>query len=277
MMDFTSFFTESRYPLVDKTYLSWRENLSGQSTGGSFYKATEIVNDVQKFYKLSQCIGTEIVGHESFNEVIVSRLLDILDIPHTQYELINGRIQLNNHEYITQFSVSDNFILPDETEMHLDQLFPNSKDYQSDLLNLNFSKQLNQMLLVDFLIINRDRHSHNISFGYNSNTHQLRWIPLFDHGFYFVSYLLNDWEAIAQFNPMKNSVVNNAIGSHYLFDNLKLISEPVIVHPLLENHARDLVADLDAFVPRSFLQKCLEIIYRRYEYAKNENFLVEES
>ena len=275
-VEYSSFFADLAYPLVDMTHLTWKPNLSGESTGGSFYKATEIVNKIRRFYKLSQRIGTELVGHESINEVIVSRLLDILEIPHVEYRLINGRILLDNKEYTTQFTVSDDFLQPNEMELHLDQLYGNIEMSLPKLIADGYEQQIAQMFLVDFLIINRDRHAHNISFAFNQVTKRTRLIPWFDHGFCFAAHLLNDWDSMAHFNVMRNNPVNNAIGSQYLFDNLELIQNPVRVKPLRDAHAEILIKDLGTFVPDVMLKKCLEAIYKRYEYAKDKNFLVEE-
>ena len=45
-----------------------------------------------------------------------------------------------------------------------------------------WTKYFYEMLLVDFLILNRDRHGANIEVLRNKRTGQSRLAPLFDHG-----------------------------------------------------------------------------------------------
>ncbi len=81
------------YKLQDYTYLEWNDRSRiSQGTPGSFLK-TYIGSGVKRiYYKLSNSDYRGVYGHESVNELIASRLLDILDIKHVSYRLIHSRI-----------------------------------------------------------------------------------------------------------------------------------------------------------------------------------------
>jgi len=77
----------------DMTHLSWSKIRNSSGTAGSFLKAYSVLGGKKTYYKLSnfdQMAG--IVGHECVNEIIVDRLLDILGIPHLQYQLIHADV-----------------------------------------------------------------------------------------------------------------------------------------------------------------------------------------
>lgn len=83
----------------DLTYLNWRIGKNSSGTPGTFLKAEDTVDGVHYYYKLSDYDRMRgIVGHESINELIVSRLLDEINIPHTNYDLINANIIIYESE-----------------------------------------------------------------------------------------------------------------------------------------------------------------------------------
>lgn len=75
---------------VDSTALSWHRTDMAGSSVGSLYKATQLDNGTLQYYKLSRYVGGRVVGHESINEVIVSRLLDVLGLEHTTHTLVDA-------------------------------------------------------------------------------------------------------------------------------------------------------------------------------------------
>ena len=64
----------------------------------------------KNFYKLSSFNAHDgFYGHESVNELIVSRLLDILQIPHTNYRLVHALVEVDEQEYTTWLCVSKDY------------------------------------------------------------------------------------------------------------------------------------------------------------------------
>ena len=75
----------------------------------------------KNFYKLSSFNAHDgFYGHESVNELIVSRLLDILQIPHTNYRLVHALVEVDEQEYTTWLCVSKDYRKLGETNVSLE-------------------------------------------------------------------------------------------------------------------------------------------------------------
>lgn len=167
----------------DLTYLKWSTIRNSSGTAGSFLKA--YYNDT--YYKLSNYDSYKgIVGHESINEYVVDKLLDILKIDHLHYELINADIIINNKTYNTYLCASKNYRDSNETKIALDTYYAvnsiNNETPLEMLYRLGYSNYVNDIFLIDFLIMNRDRHGANIEVIKNTRNNTIRLSPLFDHG-----------------------------------------------------------------------------------------------
>ncbi len=129
--------------------------------------------------------GTE--QQEPLNEVIASILMNKLELNHVDYSLIK-----RNDDF---FSVCETFIDTD-TELipaayilynkhkpnHIspyDHFFSACKE-----LGLpDFKNDIHKMLVVDFLIVNEDRHYHNFGFIRNVETLDIQsFAPIYDNG-----------------------------------------------------------------------------------------------
>ena len=96
--------------LQDMKHLDWAARKMSPGTPGCFLKAYEEVNGKRLYYKLSNYDSYRgVFGHECVNELIVSRVMDILRIPHVKYKLIHARIVIDGKEQETWVSVSENF------------------------------------------------------------------------------------------------------------------------------------------------------------------------
>ena len=122
-----------------------------------------------------------------------------------------------------------------------------------------------QMLVVDFLILNRDRHGANMEVLRNSRKRSLRLAPLFDHG---LSLLFNchSREEIAGFDVMEDRPVQSWLGSRSAWENLKLIPEDrlPLLNPLKESDRDVLLADLDGVVSAQMQQAIWNMIWKRW-------------
>lgn len=153
------------------------------------------------------------------------------------------------------------------------KLRENNEDPLTTLRRLGFSNYIDQILLIDFIIYNRDRHGKNIEFSMKDG--KLIPAPIFDSGFSFVSPYGKNIELIKAFNANSDMPVNNFIGSNNLEKNLDLIQKPVVVNRLTK-HTRQLVfRDTAQCLPRAVRDKVWEIIESRYNYAKDRKVLNE--
>ena len=131
--------------------------------------------------------GSGAIQQEPYNEVIASCLMDRLQVSHVAYRLI---LQ-NDYPY----SVCEDFITPD-TELvpawHIVQTLKKENHHSSyqhylrccaELGIPEIQHALDQMLVIDFLLANEDRHFNN--FGVIRNAETLKWVgaaPIYDTG-----------------------------------------------------------------------------------------------
>ena len=267
--------TEIIHEKQDLTYLSWSLIRSSSGTAGSFLKATDDLQQPKIYYKLSNYDGINgIVGHECINEIIVDRLLNILEIEHLHYDLIHADIDVDGKEMETYLCASKDFKAHGEHKVALDAYYQAEKlDGETPLqfcTRNGWSDFIYKMLVVDFLILNRDRHGANIEVLRNARKKSLRLAPIFDHG---LSLLFNcpTEEEINQFDVMKERAVQCFVGSRSAQQNLMLIpkDEILALNPLQHTHKAYLLEGLDGIIPQSLQNKIWDMIWQRWEYYEN--------
>lgn len=131
--------------------------------------------------------GSGATQQEPYNEVLASRLMERLGIPHVPYTL------MVQDDY--PYSVCEDFITPN-TELisawYIMQTAkkPNHVSWYQHYLDCTaalgipgIEDALNKMMVLDYLIVNEDRHQNN--FGVVRNAETLEWIgaaPIYDSG-----------------------------------------------------------------------------------------------
>ncbi|MDF2923903.1 MAG: excisionase [Paenibacillaceae bacterium] len=131
--------------------------------------------------------GSGATQQEPYNEVLASRIMERLNIPHIPYTL------LLQDDY--PYSVCENFITP-QTELITawyvmrTQQKPNHVSVYQHYVNCcealgipGIIDALDRMIVVDYLIANEDRHQNN--FGVIRNAETLEWLgpaPIYDSG-----------------------------------------------------------------------------------------------
>lgn len=131
--------------------------------------------------------GSGATQQEPYNEVLASRIMDRLGIPHVPYTL------MIKEDY--PYSVCEDFITP-QTELITawyimqTQKKPNHVSVYQHYLECcealgipDIADSLDQMIVLDYLIINEDRHQNN--FGAVRNAETLEWLgaaPIYDSG-----------------------------------------------------------------------------------------------
>lgn len=267
--------------LIDLRKLKWdsTEDTNG-STQGTFPKSVVPTPEGKIYYKLSRCDTylNEITGYESIFEVIVSRLCQVLGLNVLKYELVYGLINLpeKTESIKTYLCVSKDF-RGNATKVTAEQLYlrlrENNEDSLTTLRRLGFSNYIDQILLIDYIIYNRDRHGKNIEFSMKDG--KIIPAPIFDSGFSFVSPYGTNIELIKAFNANSDMPVNNFIGSNSLEKNLGLIQKPVIVNKLTKQTRQIIFKNTSQCLPRAVRDKVWEIIESRYNYAKDRKVLNE--
>lgn len=159
------------------------------SSAGVLGKANIIYkgkNYIAKSGMFSKPIFTQL---EPVIECICSELIQLLNVKCAKYNLVKCNV-LGNNLWKTQDAViciSENFLKENEVIIHADNLLntKNCRTTYSHLIDVfkNNTLDINNMLIIDFIINNTDRHHKNFAFIYNNDNFTLNFAPLYDHGF----------------------------------------------------------------------------------------------
>ena len=260
----------------DMTFLSWSRTRRSSGTAGSFLKAQEERAGSKYYYKLSNYdIVNGIVGHETVNEIIVDRLLTILGIPHLEYQLIHADICIESDIIDTYICTSENFRRFGEQKLPLDIYYELEK--KTGELPLEFcirkgwETYIYEMLVVDYLILNRDRHGANIEVLRDRKRKKDRLAPLFDHGLSLLFSCKNDPASVQRFDVLKERSVQCFVGSSSSLENLRLIPDEKLpdLNALKKTDKQILLEDLETVLPKEHLDKIWEMIWRRWEFYED--------
>ena len=254
----------------DLTYLSWSVYRNSSGTAGSFLKSYSELGGKKVYYKLSNFDKVQgVTGHECVNELIVDRLLTILGIEHLSYQLIHADIMLDGEIKEVYLCASEDFKEKGESKIALDaykerEAYP--KESALDFcVRMGWEDYIYQMLLVDYLILNRDRHGANIEVLRNSRKKTFRVAPLFDHGLSLLCRCMNDSQ-VEVFDVMEDKLCNNYIGSKSTWENLKLIpaNKRLTANPLRESDREKIMEGLEGIISKGLQDKIWEMIWKRW-------------
>lgn len=177
-------FMEASLSLNSKTVKSEKSlKTPNNTTDGMLKKAWIIENNTR--YLLKGGYKNEIL--QPFNEVLASEICKRLGFEHVEYTLDIYKNMVvskcpcfinKDTELITAYQIKNNMIRHDTLEDY--------EDYVNVLEKHNIRDariKLENMYILDFLIMNEDRHLNN--FGIIRNVNTLEWIntaPIFDNG-----------------------------------------------------------------------------------------------
>ena len=254
----------------DLTYLSWSRIRHSSGTAGSFLKAYSEIDGTKMYYKLSDYDSVRgVTGHESVNELIVDRLLGILGVEHLSYRLIHADVLVEGKVLETYVCASENFRQRGEDKQALDACYecerlPEEGPLQF-CLRMGWEEYIWQMLAVDFLILNRDRHGANIEVLRDRKKKKIRLAPLFDQGVSLLSRCETE-EAIESFDVTADLPVQCFVGSRSAKENLKLIPPDRMPRfsPLKQSDKARLLDGLDGIFSPRLQEKIWDMIWKRW-------------
>ncbi len=263
------------HELTDLSYLSWAKTRNSSGTAGSFLKAYEDSTEGKIYYKLSNYDAWNgIIGHECVNEIIVDRLLTILGIDHLTYQLIHAKVLIDQKEYETWLCASKDFKKRGESKIALDAYYQverlNDESPLDFCIRSGWENTIYEMLIVDYLILNRDRHGANMEVLRNPRQRTVRLAPLFDHGLSLLSRC-ESTEAMLREDLMADKPVQCFVGSRSAWENLKLIPNDrrPKLHPLTLGDRPILLDGLSDALDPQWLDRIWEMIWKRWQAYEN--------
>ena len=234
--------------LQDLAYLDWTESAVSSATGGTYLKARFGEGSEATYYKLS-CYDevNGIYGHECVNEVIASRLMSVLCVNHVPYRLIHALVQVGGKEHETWLVESHSFRKRGESKTSFSSFFGWNRLEGEGRIDFcrrfGWMPDIQKMMLVDYLIANRDRHGGNLEVM-KGRDGRIRLAPLFDCG---VSLCFSTYNAEQLFaiNPLQDIVCNNFLGTRSLKENLlRFVPPDLPIGRLREQHEKELTEGL---------------------------------
>lgn len=252
--------------LQDYRAIKWSERANSSGTAGTYLKARVGAGTRARYLKLSRFTGVEIDGSECVNEIVASRLMSLLGIEHLEYRLIHALVNVDGTEFETWFNTSKNFRRRGEQKMGLGTYFElrrrEGEDPYAFCARLGWEERIAQMMLVDYLIANRDRHASNIEVII-APTGETRLAPVFDNGMSLLAPYGADLERIAAFDPLMDVATTNFVGERSLEENVRAHPwRPA--RPLCETDRAYLLTGLEDAAPAVLLDKIWEIIWKRW-------------
>ena len=259
----------------DLTYLSWTKIRNSSGTAGSFLKAYSELNGKKTYYKLSNYDAYKgITGHECINEIIVDRLLSLLGIEHLEYELLLADVMVENKVYTTYLCGSEDFKEKGESKIALDAFYQVERlENESPLefcVRYGWEDYIYKMLVVDFLILNRDRHGANIEVLRDNKKKAVRLAPLFDHGLSLLFQCTEDAD-YEKINVMEDKRVQCFVGGNSAMENLELIPKEKlpVLSPINEGDKAVLFENLEGVISEELQNKIWEMIFTRWRYYED--------
>ena len=257
------------------TYLHWAKIRNSSGTAGSFLKSYSEIGSVKTYYKLSDYDSAKgIIGHECVNELIADRLLTILGIEHLSYSLIHADVEINGKTHETYLCASEDFKKRGESKIALDAYYEAEKNDDETPMDFcirnGWENYIYEMLVVDFLILNQDRHGANIEVLRNSKNKTLRIAPLFDHGLSLLSRC-RSIEEIENYDIMEDKPVQCFVGSMSAKDNLRLIPKDKLpnLNKLRLSDKNIIMTGLNEIIPNILQDKIWDMIYSRWCYYED--------
>ena len=178
---FANPFNESSIFIREQEQVNFNDVTPNTSVNGSLRQMW-----IRENHQLLLMKAGNVLQLEPFNEVFVSKLLDRTIISHVQYELR----QMQNGEYVCVCPIFTN----DSVEFIpawsvVGRLHKKANKYEALLAQCeelqipNYRRDIDAMILVDYITFNDDRHWGNFGFLRDSSTLEfIGMAPIFDNG-----------------------------------------------------------------------------------------------
>jgi hypothetical protein len=258
------------YEINDLRYLNWAKTRKSSGTAGSFLKAYDDSGRKKKYYKLSDSDSVNgITGHECVNEIVVQRLLTFFGIEHLEYTLIHALVTVEGKDYETYLCESEDYKSEGESKISLEDYYAMYREADESPFEfcrrMGWEQYVYEMFLIDYLVLNRDRHGANIEVLRDAKAKSVRVAPLFDHGLSLVCRC-HTREELDSFDVTEDRKVQAFVGTSSTFENVKSIPKTFVdaLPKLTEAELDKVFEGLDTVIGREYIAKMRKMIWERW-------------
>lgn len=175
--------------LIDIGTIQLNSSQYNNSSAGVLGKTTLLYNGNNYIAKSGIFSKPIFTFFEPVVECICSEIIHLLNVDCANYKLVKCTVEANNlwKKQKAIICISENFLQDNEIIIHADNIL-NTKNTRTNYTHLtevfkNNILDINNMLIVDYIINNTDRHHKNFAMIYNTENTSLKFAPLYDHGF----------------------------------------------------------------------------------------------
>lgn len=187
-----------------------------------------------------------------------------------EYRIIYARVMIDGKELETWISASDNFRRNNEEKLAYDMFYDLQKRNNESPLEFavrnGWEIYIYQMICVDYLIANRDRHGSNLEVLRSIEDESIRLAPLFDQGVSLLFSTYGDEEALDKTDVMQDFLANNYIGSRSLEYNLSLIPDnaDLRINVLKQEDKKYILEGIERILTQKHIEKIWEMVWKRW-------------
>lgn len=243
------------------------------SVNGEMKKKWVIQDDIRYLLK----VNASHYGQQSVNEVIASNMHELMGwenyVPYQMDKImiegqevscsLNPLFTSDKLEYVSAYQLIKNYKVPGDMS-EFEAIIELAAQY--GLEKAEVRRQLEYMILTDFILTNTDRHYNNFGFLYDAETHRFTGMaPLFDTG----NALFYDREIIPSGKNLLDIHVNSFckkevnmlqyVGEAQWFQISKLKNLPDNAENLLKTYTE---------MPNERLEKIVQTIRQKIEYLE---------
>lgn len=193
------------------------------TTQGMLRKAWRIIDDDIYLYK-GNTYGYANAGNEMYSEIVAFQVADLLGLDYVKYEMVKW----NDIECVrSKLFTSEQFGYLTMTEYLTRELGSKIKWRYDDICKVipkECVSQLNDLMVFDFIIENKDRHFSNFGFLVNNDTGKIKGLaPIFDNGYSLLNFEMEE--------DIINYDYNKSMIGTFDIDNKAQAEEVVIKNP----------------------------------------------
>lgn len=162
------------------------------TTQGMLRKAWRIIDGDIYLYK-ANTYGYANAGNEMYSEIVAFQVAAVLGLDYVKYEMVKW----NEIECVrSKLFTSEQFGYLTMTEYLTRELGSKTKWRYDNICNIIPSEcisELNDLMVFDFIIENKDRHFSNFGFLVNNDTGKVKGLaPIFDNGYSLLNFEMEE-------------------------------------------------------------------------------------